>query len=194
MSFGFDQPIPVISQALDAANQRKRPPLIFAATSNDGAHKPMAWPAREPWVFGISSTDAHGASSPFNPDENDTPSTFYAFGDGFQIEKWQPKDKWEVELDLVSGTSVATPVAAGFAANLLHVVQAAVDVLDKPSEYDDLPERLRRGNGMLKVMLHCMRKTHQTGLKSLLPWDLFTKSRIDDGSLLEIVKNTLNSL
>lgn len=81
MCFGFDNPIPLIQDAMENASKAKKPPLFFAATRNDGAHKLMAWPARHPSVIGISSTTGDGSRSTFNPSENDFHPILYAFGE-----------------------------------------------------------------------------------------------------------------
>lgn len=195
MSFGFERRVNCIHMAMEDALQGSKPPLFFAATRNDGAHKSMAWPARELFVFGISSTDGNGAASSFNPDENDAQTILYAFGEGIETVRAPSSDGGALTTKFVSGTSFAAAVAAGLAANLLTCVRLGVRALadDDVEAYADLPHRLQRMDGMLKVMLYCMRKKHLSKQMSLLPWDLLNEEGVESGAILRKVFETLDT-
>lgn len=195
MSFGFEKPVPTINAAMERAIHSDWSPLFFAATQNSGAHVGMAWPAREPFVFGISSTDGLGAPSHFNPEENYSHPIFYAFGEDVQITGIHPNVSAE-SVTFVSGTSFATPIAAALAANVLAYARLADLAASERGEtqYSDVPRALRRMNGMLKVMLHCMRRKHQSNTWSLLPWQFMDASRVDDDAILKDIHVVLSTL
>ncbi|CEJ88375.1 hypothetical protein VHEMI04702 [[Torrubiella] hemipterigena] len=194
MSFGFEQRIRCIHEAIYTAQQTANRPLFFAATQNDGAHSAMAWPAREMFVFGISATDGNGAASAFNPEENNAPAILYALGEGIKTYCVPNRDKKGPATKVVSGTSYAAPVAAAFAASLLLCVRLGVANLsdEEMEEYEDLPERVQRMDGMLKVMQHCMSKRHHSLQMSLLPWDLLNAEGVENGTIISTVRDLLD--
>lgn len=127
MSFGFDEPIPLIRKAIERANRASKPPLFLAATRNDGAHKRTAWPAKDISVIGVSSTAGNGDASSFNPFVKDAFSVVHAFGEGVPVKVSDPGDPDAYVSKYVSGTSYATATAAGLAANLLGCVRMIVE-------------------------------------------------------------------
>lgn len=194
MSFGFEKRIRSIHDAIYDTQQAEKRPLFFAATQNDGANSAMAWPAREMFVFGVSATDGNGAASAFNPDENNAQAILYAFGEGIKVHAAPTEAKRGSATAFVSGTSYAAPVAAGLAANLLVCVRLGVAALpaEEAEDYDDLPQRLQRMDGMLKVMLNCMCKKHHSQQMSLLPWDLLNAKGVESGTILSKVLEMLD--
>ncbi|KAF6826078.1 subtilase [Colletotrichum musicola] len=194
MCFGFDQPIPLIREAMDNASTAKKPPLFFAATRNDGAHKRTSWPARDISVFGISSTAGNGDVSPFNPLENDAHPILYAFGEGVPIKTADPRNPAKLSTKFVSGTSYATPVAAGLAANLLGCIRMVVKVSLQGEDralYSRVPGELGQMRGMLAVLRRHMRRRHVCGVKSLLPWDFLNLHMLSNNKILKNVAETL---
>lgn len=196
MSFGFERHVYAISQAMDAARHALQDRILFfAATRNDGAHKPIAWPARDLDVFGVSSTDGDGQLSSFNPDENDAPAILYALGEGVQVTSPSLETADKLEKTFVSGTSYAAPVAAGLAANLLVCVRLGILAMapEKAEKYANLPAQLQQMKYMSKVLLNCMRRKNQKKQASLLPWDFLSAEKVEDGSLLENVYDAVNN-
>lgn len=193
MCFGFDSPIPLIQGAIEKASKVEKPPLFFAATRNDGAHKSMAWPARTPSVIGISSTMGDGNRSTFNPSENDAHPTLYAFGEGVPVKIVATDNPQGYVTKYVSGTSYATPVAVGLAANLLGCVRMAVKACSVEDQriYKNMSLRLQGMDGMLAVLRHRMCRKDCYNQSSLLPWSFLTPSRLDDNKLLEEITETL---
>ncbi|KLU81029.1 hypothetical protein MAPG_00124 [Magnaporthiopsis poae ATCC 64411] len=195
MCFGFDEPIRPIRNAIDRATKASKPPLFFAATRNNGAHREVAWPASEPSVIGISSTTAEGEASPFNSSRRDDAlPILYAFGQGVPVNVAAPHDPEHFESRHFSGTSYATPIAASLAANLL----GSVRMLLKASSPEDrarfahVPGDLQEWRGMLRVLLNRMQREHVSGQKSLLPWDFLRLDMMKGNKLLREVDAAMN--
>ena len=94
--------------------------LIFAAASNSGVHRAApAFPARLSNVFCVYSGDGAGNSAPTNPNPRRHCHNFMTLGEA--VESAWPRSlcagpPWKMRK---SGTSFATPIAAGIAAFLL---------------------------------------------------------------------------
>ncbi|KAI5925584.1 subtilase [Camillea tinctor] len=175
MSFGFDEPIRLIP------------------TRNDGAHKSMAWPARDRSVIGISSTDGDGVASSFNPSDKDVDAILYAFGEDVPITLAHPSNPGKYVTKFVTGTSYATPVAAALAANLLGCVRMMVSSSSPEDQhiYNHIPEELQQLDGMLAVLRCRMRKKHNCGTESLLPWEFLKTESLYDNKILKDIAETL---
>ncbi|KAM0547324.1 hypothetical protein ACHAPJ_010460 [Fusarium lateritium] len=193
MGFGFNEPIALIRDAIDKALITKRPPLFFAATCNDSAHKHMAWPARDISVIGISSTTGNGDLSPFNPSDRNAHPILYAFGEGVPVNVTAADKPNEPTKINVSGTSYATPVAAALAGNLLGCVRMVMRTCSPEDQviYKHVPKDLQRMSGMLAVLRCRMQKENVHGVQSLLPWDFLKVEILDNNKLLEDVSEAL---
>ncbi|KAI0140285.1 hypothetical protein BJ166DRAFT_542643 [Pestalotiopsis sp. NC0098] len=193
MSFGFDKPILSIKGAIDRAARSAKPPLFFAATRNEAAHKPMAWPANEMSVIGISSTAGTGRLSDFNPSRGSQDSILYAFGEGVEVKIADRSESGAIITKHVSGTSYATAVAAGLAANLLGCVRMIVDTSspEDKTNYEQVPESLQRMDGMLPVLKCRMQSKNVRGEKSLLPWNFLSVNMLHENRILSEVDDTL---
>lgn len=141
------------NDALDAAIQRAREQkvLLFAASSNEGiwAKTGMAYPARAMEVIAVDSANAEGRPSNFNP-----------FGIGgrsrFTVPGERIRSTWPVDLPTeerdpgfkrLTGTSCATPIAAGIAGLLLEFSR------QRPMCFDPRIERwLKRVEDMRLVL------------------------------------------
>ncbi|KAL6872247.1 subtilisin-like protein [Trichoderma longibrachiatum] len=116
-SFGVREYNAPMAQAI--SNALNNQTLVFAAASNDGANFGRPFPAKHPSVFGIHSTDGHGNPSSFNPTADERAANFGVLGENVS-------SHWPVGLNghnepvkTMSGTSIATPIAAGLAAAIL---------------------------------------------------------------------------
>ncbi|KAI0401131.1 hypothetical protein F4802DRAFT_619154 [Xylaria palmicola] len=125
MSFGFDEEIYVdgtrivsnaILTALLETNQRI---LFFAAAANDGGNRNEMFPASNMNVLSIRGTDDYGWAQRFNPPPDYNSATCFMTlgldvpGASLTTSEHEGADVCK------SGTSVATPIAAGIAAMLL---------------------------------------------------------------------------
>ena len=121
MSFGFPKGIESIQNEINKALNDNI--IIFAAASNDGGNSGRAYPAWQDRIICIHSTDGYGNKASYNPTaEND---------DNFSIVGQYIKSAWPDQNQpnatrRMSGTSFATPVAAGLAALILDWVSQAM--------------------------------------------------------------------
>lgn len=121
MSFGIREYNEPMKAAI--SNALHKDTLLFAAASNDGANLGRAFPAKYPSVFCIHSTDGNGNPSAFNPTADDKDVNFSLLGE--QVSSHWPigKNGHNEPVKAMSGTSVATPIAAGLAAAILSFVR-----------------------------------------------------------------------
>ncbi|KAF4626074.1 hypothetical protein G7Y89_g12089 [Cudoniella acicularis] len=125
MSFGFPTCDIDGYDKLEAAIMKaySKDILLFAAASNSGANLDRAYPARDQNVICIHSTDANGNRSRFSPTAVSNEINLATIGEAVE-------SAWPVHLcdeatnptfvKYKSGTSFATPIAAGIAAFLLQ--------------------------------------------------------------------------
>lgn len=119
MSFGSWELDYNIEDALERAV--KKDVLLFAAACNGGANQPRAWPARRDDVFCIHACDGLGNKATTNPNP-------LAQNDNFTVLGVNITSRWKEEVVEKSGTSFATPVAAGFAANIIEFAKLHWDL------------------------------------------------------------------
>ncbi|RFN50789.1 subtilisin-like protease [Fusarium flagelliforme] len=193
MSFGFDRPIRLIREAIDEASRAVKPPLFFAATRNDGAHKPMAWPARDMAVIGVSSTAGDGSVSTFNPSDSQTNTVLYAFGEGVPVKVAHPNTSVGFSTKYVSGTSYATPVASALVGNLLGCIRMMVQTSSSEDQenYILIPKDLQRMGDLLTVLRRHMQQKSVSGVESLLPWHFLNDKGLENNRILKDVAATL---
>lgn len=165
----------VIAKAIEAVKYKV---LMFAAASNDGQNEGRKFPARHPDVFCIHAANGKGIASDFNP--------LGHFGANFStLGEFIEAPHCGKDTRRVSGTSVATPVAAGIAALVLEFTrQPPVPGQD---EIRDV-EKLKSKTGMRSVFLKMFDRNEpwKTNTKdfyfNLQPWHLLgsEKDRNED--------------
>lgn len=111
ISFGFEEENQLIDAAVERAIGKGK--LVFAAASNNGGLYGRSRPARQDGVMCIHACDGLCNIGDMNPSPLDYKSNFATLGVAVPS-RWKNKDVWK------TGTSFATPIAAGFAADILE--------------------------------------------------------------------------
>lgn len=168
MSFGFDEPVPIIEDAINLADREKI--VMLAAASNNGGNDDIAWPARLDKVICIHSTDSYGNPSDFTPTECSYSDNFGILGQAVKS-SWPPHLKQGTEIRK-SGSSIATPIAVGIAAIVLdflrHILSARAHRL--PESDAVLFRKVRTTAGMSCIFR--LMATKRRGYDYIAPWSL----------------------
>ena len=167
MSFGYRTTIPVIENALRDAFHRGS--IIFAAASNSGLNPrmPISFPASSRQVICVHSSDGLGNPSLLNPPAT-ADCNFATLGMGVRA-------AWPIHLcsdpvettQVASGTSVATPIAAGIAALILEYASQGGPRHERIADW----RRLHHCDEMRKVFSAISRE--RDGYKFVVPSVLF---------------------
>ncbi|PKK44584.1 hypothetical protein CI102_11556, partial [Trichoderma harzianum] len=148
MSFGFTTcDMDDYHELEDAlANAHAKRVLLFAAASNSGGKRGRAYPARDQNVIAIHATDTDGNRSRFSPTALSHDINLATVGEAIES-AWPtnlPGNSDSGFLRCKSGTSYATPIAAGIAGFLLLYTKIYL-----PDKADALKSR-RRMQALLK--------------------------------------------
>jgi len=134
-----------LDEALDPSSSKVTRKIVFAAAGNNkGGNSPRSWPARKSNVIAIHATDGLGSSVNINP----TPKGEWCFatlGHGIEHRAYGT-DGEDGDALYVSGTSFATPIAAGIAANIMEYARHHV-----PDLNEDRKKRLYSAPGMRAI-------------------------------------------
>ena len=144
---------------------------MFAAASNNGGNFGRAFPAVYPSVFCIHSTDGNGNPSSFNPTADDKDVNFSLLGQSVRSHWPSGTRNQHDDYHVMSGTSVATPIAAGIAASLLSFVRQEEQGL--PPGSDLLGPWLKDVHSMDAVLKSMVKQRRGQGYDYITPRALF---------------------
>ncbi|PTB62072.1 subtilisin-like protein [Trichoderma citrinoviride] len=147
--------------------------LLFAAASNDGANLGRAFPAKYPSVFCIHSTDGNGNPSTFNPTADDKDVNFSLLGEHVSSHWPVGKNGHNEHVKAMSGTSVATPIAAGLAAAILSFVRQQERHMAPGNEL--LAPWLKDVHHMDEVLKSMVKQRRGAGYDYITPHSLFDR-------------------
>ncbi|KAI7765384.1 hypothetical protein LZL87_007135 [Fusarium oxysporum] len=164
MSFGVREFHEDMEEAIQNAGIKKT--LMFAAASNDGLNHGRAFPAKDSRVFCIHSSNGNGVPSGFNPMAEEDDVNFCLLGENVESHWPVGTNGHNGNIRVMSGTSVATPIAAGIAASLLSLVRQQEQ--DSPTNPDRLSKWLK-DFGYMKAVLKSITKGKKHGYDYILP-------------------------
>ncbi|SPO03360.1 uncharacterized protein DNG_06043 [Cephalotrichum gorgonifer] len=175
LSFGFEIWIDDLSTAISDLKDKT---LVFAATSNFGTTRPMAFPSTDPHVIAINAADRYGFAAGTNPSIQDGKNLTILGVD--MISAWisDAMNPGVPQTHAMTGTSVATPVAAGVAALVLEFAMQK-DMLDKQTTQilKSLLPKLKRTHGMKAVFQAMGRATGAREYLNIVPWKVLKEDR-----------------
>jgi hypothetical protein len=182
MSFGFPQLEPHLEGLNKALLEAHSAGIVlFAAGHNSGGREQVSFPANRDYVICIGACDGFNNPSRFNPSLID--NMFCTLGENittpFQIPGSSSK----------SGTSYATPIAAGMAAVLMDWVIQESRTWSGEERHHAL--KVKTKNGIINIF--GQRLSEQRGVyRVLTPWNLFNERSIRNakGVLLDVLMNT----
>lgn len=180
MPFGFSirsQEHECVQEAIAEAYRRRV--ILMAAASNHGGLDDLAYPANQPEVICVSSTDGEGNQSHFTPSPQDC-NTISVLGEAV------PSCWSRTGSPRKSGTSFATPIVAGIAAIILNYMHWREKAWTDNEKF--IASKVRCKKGMTTVMEKHM-ATCRDGFQFLRPWKLFEREfKAIDELLLETLR------
>lgn len=164
MSFGFpgDHPdIPQLEKKLEKASQNHT--IVFAAACNHGNTRPATFPATSNYTIAVRSVNAMCTrASEFNPSRDPCATYNHNFAVvGEDVDSTWPKHLDSKGRKHQTGNSIATPILASIAANILEFTLMRLGDGDWDERKRRIWEKMRRQpNGMgIRNALACLTGT-----------------------------------
>lgn len=182
MSFGFPVENAIVQPAIVHAFKQGK--ALFAATANDGGSGGVTYPAKDSVVIGVNSSDGKGNRSDFSPTPRRNEDNFCTVGEA--VESFWPDLNGHWTAVTKSGTSYATPIAAGLAGSLLDYARLKMELGE--AEID----LLRRYKGMRAAFNLMTDKEKRDGYDFVAPWWLWKAGKSIDlvhGEIVEALRN-----
>jgi hypothetical protein len=171
MSFGWNEDKENVRKQIELA--RRKGILIFAAASNDGIHAPKhgVFPARHPTVTCVYSCTGNGRPSNFNPWESKNKANLMFLGEDIAV---TGADDRPADIGRVTGTSFATPIAAGTAALVIELVRSYFK-----KDLELIEKHLKTYEG-ISAVLHSMSDspigTLSSAYRQITPWEVLCEN------------------
>ncbi|KAJ4856666.1 ankyrin repeats (3 copies) domain-containing protein [Trichoderma breve] len=140
-----------LTETLSPSSQDAKRKLVFAAAGNFGLFKQRAFPARKEGVIAVHAADGSGDEPRFvpNPESKPDPESelnLSTLGENIKM-RWPDSDNpGEMKDIYISGSSYATPIAAGIAANVLEFARHRL----KMNEW--MKDEIYSHHGMAKIL------------------------------------------
>ena len=163
MSFGLDYVDNALEEILKEVTNAGM--IVFAAAGNHGDNGPRAFPGSLRNIICIHASDGKGKDGGISPQAiTGSDNNLMTLGMSVPL-------IWKSREVVKSGTSFATPIAAGIAADVLVIARSFG--LTKPEE-----QRLHSCDGMRQVF-HLLSPTSDAGHRYVAPWKLWTPRRTE---------------
>lgn len=147
--------------------------IMFAAASNGGRNRPRTYPASDGSVICVHALSGIGHAGRVNPSTKDEHDRLGTLGMGLSLH-------WNGIPECKDGTSYATPIAAGIAANWLEWVHAVAEAAPSLLDEDKL-HHWTRSDGIGKIFSRAMSVDAQGDhLRYVAPWHLWTDDQSDE--------------
>ena len=181
-----------IKTAIGAASSR----IMFAAASSNSKDEGRAFPANySPWVICVHASDGLGNDCGINPLPTETDDNFTTLGMGIELlaRQWVhtgPTSIPTYKSVYRSGTSFATPIAAGIAATVLDLAVRVSAIGGRAREKLRKPEEMRK---MLRLM-SSPKNSFGSQYRFLAPWNHWERHWQASETKSQMVWDSINAL
>jgi len=170
-----------LEKAIDAAAQENI--LMFCAATDQGAYRDQSYPAAAGTkrLFKIGAAQASGAAPTWLGDPAHVDFIF----PGHQVVYERHGDPAAKQITALTGSSVATALAAGLAALVLYVVQAGAFYRDRAKPAVGLDDfRALKNHERMDEAFRMMGTTKESEHRYITVWNRFSKTvRKSEGAL-----------
>ncbi|OPB44813.1 hypothetical protein A0O28_0089510 [Trichoderma guizhouense] len=122
-----------LTQAVSPSSRKAKAKLVFAAAGKQGPNEPQTWPANKSGVIAVHATYWSGEGAKFNPNPRSR-LNLSTLGHNIEMPCSDPANPDERKNVYISGSSFATPIAAGIAANVLEFARHSLELTDRSKD------------------------------------------------------------
>jgi len=159
-----------VAEAILAAARK----IMFAAASNGGRNHPRTYPASDGKVICVHALSGNGDAGSVNPSTKNEHDRLGTLGMGLDL-------SWNGKQEFKDGTSYATPIAAGIAANWLEWLRAVAEAASSSLTAAELAHwTCPDGIGRIFSKVMSEDALGDSDLRYVAPWHLWTENLSDD--------------